>query len=115
MATFGVFVAPCIMRGVWGDPPPILGAKLAPCVMRGVWGDHPPILGRNWSLARGLGVGWACPAHLYLILCPQVHKGLKVCGHGHTDKMSALATRRSTQNQVGGRGVPCKHHRSIAP
>ena len=43
MASFGVFVAPCIMRGVWGDPPPILGVQSALCVMRG--GDPPPILG----------------------------------------------------------------------
>ena len=42
MASFGVLVAPCVMRGVWGDAHPILGVQLALCVMRGGLGGILP-------------------------------------------------------------------------
>merc|ERR1739836_355778 len=61
------YLVPWCLEGGLGGPSPILGTKLAALSKEGGWGDPPPMLGRNWSLARGLGVGWACPAHLYLI------------------------------------------------
>ena len=67
-----VVFGPLTPRGGLGDPPPILGTKLASLSKEGGFGGIlPPILGRNWTLARGLEVGWACPAHLYLIECNQ--------------------------------------------
>ena len=39
------FWPPGAKRGVWGDPPPILGRIWPPGTKRGVWGDPPPIIG----------------------------------------------------------------------
>ena len=49
-----------IKRGVWGDPPPILGHTCPPGVRMGVWGDPLPILGHTWPPGVRRGV-WGDP------------------------------------------------------